>query len=75
MCAYGREGFIQVVSFICNEDSKRNGKEFLKVIKEPILWNSFIIAEIKIFFEPVLDAIVNKKDGEWDKCYHLLAIV
>lgn len=38
-------------------------EEFLKTIKDGTHENSFIIAEIKIFFEPVLDAIVNKKDG------------
>ncbi len=35
----------------------------MKTIKDGTHENSFIIAEIKIFFEPVLDAIVNKKDG------------
>ena len=35
----------------------------MKTIKDGTHENSFIIAEIKIFFELVLDAIVNKKDG------------
>ena len=54
---------MQVVSFANNEDMCGLWKNFLKTIKDGTHENSFIIAEIKIFFEPVLDAIVNKKDG------------
>lgn len=64
---YDRDNFKRIISLAEDEDIQKRWKNFLRNIKDDTLEFSVVIAEIKIFLEPVFDAIVNEE--EWQKMW------
>ena len=59
---YDRDSFKRIAVLADDEDMQKRWKYFLKTVKDDTLEFSFVISEIKIFLEPVFDAIVNEKE-------------
>lgn len=59
---YDRNSFKRIAALADDEDMQKRWKYFLKTVKDDTLEFSFVISEIKIFLEPVFDAIVNEKE-------------
>lgn len=62
---YDRDSFKRIAALADDEDMQKRWKYFLKTVKDDTLEFSFVISEIKIFLEPIFDAIVN--ENEWKK--------
>ena len=62
---YDRDSFKRILTLAEDVDMQKRWKYFLKNIKDDMLEFTLVINEIRIFLEPVFDAIVN--EDEWQK--------
>ncbi|MCM1044725.1 MAG: nucleotidyl transferase AbiEii/AbiGii toxin family protein [Candidatus Gastranaerophilales bacterium] len=62
---YDRDSFKRILALAEDVDMQKRWKYFLKNIKDDTLEFTLVINEIRIFLEPVFDAIVN--EDEWQK--------
>ncbi|MDC7290243.1 nucleotidyl transferase AbiEii/AbiGii toxin family protein [Blautia schinkii] len=64
---YDKSSFKRIAALFEDEDMQKRWKYFMKNIKDETLDFSVVIAEMKVFLEPVFDAIVNEE--EWQKLW------
>ena len=67
---YDRDSFKRILTLAEDVDMQKRWKYFLKNIKDDTLEFTLVINEIRIFLEPVFDAIVN--EDEWQKEWSFL---
>jgi predicted nucleotidyltransferase component of viral defense system len=65
---YDKDSFKRIASLAEDEDMQKRWKYFLKNIKDDSLEFTVVIDEIRIFLEPVFEAIVNEDEWQnsWD---------
>jgi predicted nucleotidyltransferase component of viral defense system len=65
---YDKESFKRIAALAEDEDIKKRWRLFLKTMKDEMLEFSLVISEIRIFLEPVFEAIVNESgfDNRWN---------
>lgn len=61
--SYDRDSFKRILTLVDDADIQKRWRYFLKNIKDDTLEFSAVIEEMKIFLEPVFEAIVNEE--EW----------
>ena len=64
---YDKDSFDRIVSLVDDIDIQKRWKYFLKNIKDDTLEFSTVINTIRLFLEPVFDAIIN--EDEWQKTW------
>jgi len=64
---YGKDSFKRIEGLATDEDMKTKWRYFLKTMKDESLDFFIVINEIKIFLEPVYDAMIN--GVEWRKIW------
>lgn len=63
--SYDKDSFKRITALAEDEDIQKRWKYFLKNVKDVTLELSIVIEEMRIFLEPVFDAIVGER--EWIK--------
>jgi 2-hydroxy-3-keto-5-methylthiopentenyl-1-phosphate phosphatase len=65
---YDKDSFKRIASLAEDEDMQKRWKYFLKNIKDNSLEFTVVIDEIRVFLEPVFEAIVNEDEWQnsWD---------
>ena len=61
--SYNRDSFKRIIGLADDTDMQKRWRYFLKNVKDDTLELSTVIEEIRIFLEPVFDAIINEE--EW----------
>lgn len=61
--SYNRDSFKRIIRLADDTDMQKRWRYFLKNVKDDTLELSTVIEEIRIFLEPVFDAIINEE--EW----------
>ena len=61
--SYNRDSFKRIIELADDTDMQKRWRYFLKNVKDDTLELSTVIEEIRIFLEPVFDAIINEE--EW----------
>lgn len=66
--SYNRDSFKRIIGLADDTDMQKRWRYFLKNVKDDTLELSTVIEEIRIFLEPVFDAIVNETEWQcnWD---------
>lgn len=60
--SYNRDSFKRIIGLADDTDMQKRWRYFLKNVKDDTLELSTVIEEIRIFLEPVFDAIVNEQE-------------